>query len=38
MGTGGVKAVVKKRIGLNFFVEIQPDFYVIKTPNPKMGA
>ena len=38
MGAGGVKAMVEKRIGLNFFVEIQPDFYVIKTPNPQMGA
>ena len=38
MGTGGIKAVVKKRIGLNFNEEIQPDFYVIKTPNPQMGA
>lgn len=28
MGTEGVKAVVKKRIGLNFFVEIQPDLVI----------
>jgi len=38
MGAVNVKTVVEKRIGLNFFVEIQPDFYVIKTPNPQMGA
>jgi hypothetical protein len=30
MGTGGVKAVVKKQIGLNFNSEIQPEFYIIK--------